>query len=375
LSNSSPTAYEDLLVELVGLYLNPRDDGGIPADLPERLNQVDPTAFLSLAQLHGLGPLLYRLLQPHEASLRLELRLPLQGVYLRQRSLARAQHQVLGEILELARAAGLELVLLKGAALAHLVYPEVSLRPMSDLDLLVPRQQLEPAAEVLRRAGFAMPSEAGLRAASREHRHLPAVQRQVDGHSVVVELHRAISRPEIPGHQTAEGLWLEPWPLSLQQQDSQAKTLAPPEMLWHLCHHLCDHAMYKIRLMWMLDIVLYAERFRERVDWPELRRQVPPVPNTLALLDRLWPLSTELRRLAGIEPGAPLRPDLRNWPVQWKNALRHLGPAAFLGGLFFPSPWWLRLYYGLGPARGTGYHRWLGHPLHMTRRIWRYSHD
>jgi len=59
--------------------------------------------------------------------------------------------------LEALRDAGLSPVLLKGAALGHLVYEDPYLRPMSDVDLLIPRDALARALEALEAAGFRLP--------------------------------------------------------------------------------------------------------------------------------------------------------------------------------------------------------------------------
>jgi hypothetical protein len=55
------------------------------------------------------------------------------------------------EILEAFEAAGVESLLLKGPAMARLLYPDGHLRPYSDVDLLVPPSQLACAEDCLRR--------------------------------------------------------------------------------------------------------------------------------------------------------------------------------------------------------------------------------
>jgi hypothetical protein len=50
--------------------------------------------------------------------------------------------------------AGVEMVLLKGSALAHTVYPDPSWRPFADLDFLVRGQDFQRAIEVLADRGF-----------------------------------------------------------------------------------------------------------------------------------------------------------------------------------------------------------------------------
>lgn len=50
--------------------------------------------------------------------------------------------------------AGVEMVLLKGSALAHTVYPDPSWRPFADLDFLVRGKDFQRASEVLAERGF-----------------------------------------------------------------------------------------------------------------------------------------------------------------------------------------------------------------------------
>jgi hypothetical protein len=50
--------------------------------------------------------------------------------------------------------AGVEMVLLKGSALAHTVYPDPAWRPFADLDFLVRGQDFQHACEVLAELGF-----------------------------------------------------------------------------------------------------------------------------------------------------------------------------------------------------------------------------
>ncbi|MFQ5344183.1 MAG: nucleotidyltransferase family protein, partial [Anaerolineae bacterium] len=48
-------------------------------------------------------------------------------------------------------------MLLKGAALANTLYPTPALRPLSDIDLLIPRQHLEPAVQAVKSLGYRQP--------------------------------------------------------------------------------------------------------------------------------------------------------------------------------------------------------------------------
>ena len=367
--DTARTIHEKLLTSAAGLARSITPDDEAVANLITVLNQVDTEKFLSLAQWHGLGLILYYLLKPTWAELKPGLRLSLQGIYLQHRDLSAAQSQTLAEIVSEAEDAGLDLLLLKGAALGPQVYTPPVLRPMSDLDLLVRPEQVRLATEVLAIAGFNPPRLPYGRGQSIGQINLPQIRREVNGQNVIVELHQSLSMPRMPGRDNLDHLWSKPLSFELTPGGARANTLAPEEMLWHLCNHLCEHAVYRVRLIWMLDIVLYAERYCDKLDWPSLEDDAPLVKNTLSLLDRIWPLSDKLRRWVKIHSGRQLTPDLRNWPIPWNSALNELGAVPFLRGLFFPSAWWLRLYHGLGPSKTIWLHRWFLHPLHMTWRI------
>jgi len=73
---------------------------------------------------------------------------------------ARAQGhpaQVLADILTCYQAAGIDVLVLKGAALAHLVYPQPVLRPMRDIDILVRAEDVYRAYARLPEIGFTPP--------------------------------------------------------------------------------------------------------------------------------------------------------------------------------------------------------------------------
>lgn len=55
----------------------------------------------------------------------------------------------LGRVLEAFNEAGIDVIVLKGAALAQTIYPDIALRPMGDVDLLVKKEGLEKAENLL----------------------------------------------------------------------------------------------------------------------------------------------------------------------------------------------------------------------------------
>ncbi len=113
------------------------------------------------AEENAVGPLLYASLK----KLGREHELPAGSIerlrvsYLRSDT---ANWLALDELQSLLAAFGAEqipVVLLKGGALATTLYPESGLRPMSDLDLLISRAQLEQVEKILNDRGYGSPVE------------------------------------------------------------------------------------------------------------------------------------------------------------------------------------------------------------------------
>lgn len=91
---------------------------------------------------------------------------------------------------------GIDVVLLKGAALASTVYRSFIERPMGDLDLLVAAQDAQRAHEIVRTAGWTWDEASFPFARYADHHHLPPLD-DAAGTGVRLELHTGIA---IDGH-------------------------------------------------------------------------------------------------------------------------------------------------------------------------------
>jgi hypothetical protein len=333
----------------------------------------DWSAVPQRAEDHRVTPLLYTHLKAARVEAPPAVWRELQGLYLRHRRANEIRTAALREIMVALDSATIPVVVLKGAALSHFLYPEPALRPHSDLDLLVSPANLLRAQQVVLSLGFQGPSASAI-----THRHLPPLHRLQDGLSVEVELHqrllsnyfdnvRAYARGLI-GRRDSIGVGENRLPdvsvplYAFQIDDQPAFTLGLEDQLRHLCDHLISHVNVwdNARLIWMADLISLSERFAHDIDWAH----VPPrVINTLALLHWQTPLSEELRRTAGIKIGA--RPDgigveFDGWP-RVRSSLRQA---------LWPAEWWLRLRYARG-AKSLWRERWLRHPLHMVGQVLR----
>jgi hypothetical protein len=316
------------------------------------------------AEAHGLVPLLYTHLQAAGVALPPNVKQQLQGYYMQHAHATRVRAQVLTGILELFKAAEIDVLVLKGAAIAYLVYPQPALRPMRDIDILVRAADVYRAYALLPEIGFTPPHGAhhGL---GPDHHHLTAIKRDVDGFSVSLELHHALHLNQI-GREPQRFEAFAPTTQRFMIGDSSAQTLGREETLWHLYRHtFCMPVSYEpLRLIWVADLISLVEAWVDELDWERVRREYRAAYRILPLLHRLSPWSdaiierlqlpvARLPRIAGL--------GYQGWPRYTLAQQRSKGLQGILHDSVFPSPWWLRLYYGQGPSRSGYYWAWLAH--------------
>lgn len=148
------------------------------------------------------------------------------------------------------REAGIACVALKGAYLAEAVYRELSVRPMSDLDLLVPLASAEAAARTLRELGYRSEAAGDDSVAAKGLKHLPEF-RDESG-DIVVELHCHVTSPGEPGHIDVAELWTRSQPVTLA--GAQMLALAPEDLLLVLCAHVAYEHEFEFDLRPFCDV-------------------------------------------------------------------------------------------------------------------------
>jgi Uncharacterised nucleotidyltransferase len=89
------------------------------------------------------------------------------------------------------RAAGIDVVLLKGAALATSVYDSLADRPMGDIDLLIEPARAQEAHELMRASGWSWDREYYPASAYEHHHHMPPLSDE-RGSGLRLEIHTAL---------------------------------------------------------------------------------------------------------------------------------------------------------------------------------------
>jgi hypothetical protein len=143
-------------------------------------------------------------------------------------------HQRLQETVQRLAHEGIDVVLLKGAAVGESVYEKFTDRPMNDLDLLVPPDRAHAARESLLWAGWRGEMDERMARIYENHHHLPPLL-DVSGTEAKLELHTSLFLEGHPFVLTAERVWEGRQPIDVGGVTTYVPSLN--DMLLHACLH------------------------------------------------------------------------------------------------------------------------------------------
>lgn len=332
-------------------------------------------AIVALAEQHGLAPMLYAVLQAAGEldSLAAQEQDRLRDAAIRAAALTQL---ALAEALAWAQhfaAAGITALWIKGVALSLSVYASPALRPMGDIDVLVPFNQRDAALALLCEVS-------GHRAASlAADNSMHATFRLGAGDQVVLELHWSLL--DAPISQLAADIgWFLRQVQPLTVNDTELQTLAPEAHLLYLAAHaVLQHGEAEFRLLRYFDLHRLITQ-TPRLDWRQVIDQavvfhwtyavaraltitqacfVTPLPaDLLDELRRCRPANEDISHVVRRQqPGNRWQATVHrfaamSWPARTRLAL----------GLAFPSPAYMRWRYQLPHAWQVVFYypyRWL----------------
>ncbi len=250
-----------------------RDESRLDPAALSALTDQEWTALIEMATRHGVAPLLYRRLKastltgciPNEVLDRLR------GVYLNTAACNVRLYEELRPLLLALHEVGIPVLVLKGAYLAENVYRNIALRPMSDIDLLVPASRAREAWRVVKALGYRLiyPATETL---------IPSFGKdfvcQKPGGFVPVEVHWTIRITDEKDCMDDEELWQNARTVRIAEMKIDTATLSVEDFLLHLCLHAsCQHE-FDFGLRALCDIAIFIERFEPEIDWPALRARV-----------------------------------------------------------------------------------------------------
>lgn len=303
-------------------------------------------SLLDQAQFHGMAPLLWYHIKAAAITIPARQRQLFKLLTYRYRHANQVRLDVLAELLQVLQQAGIEAVVLKGWVLAVLVYDDIGLRPMRDIDLLLKENDLARAEKVFSTLGFRAELPHHI---LQDHHHMVPLFKKVDGVTIELELHRRLL-PILPQYQKLDFAAVSRNFIHFDLQGVDALSLDFGEMLWYLFMHGFRMPLnYEpFRFMHMADIITLMEKKYDEIDWQRMRGNHPEMLPALALFHQLCPFSETVRshlELSDTGKTVGAGRDYHGWP---RHRLQTVGRADYPGlfmATLFPPPWWLRLYY------------------------------
>ena len=285
LSAQSPTVTDRLLVGLSRITPAADDLVRIRGLSP---GAVDWNELVGRAVREGVSPLVYHSLRSVGASVPPEaldtLRTRYYGNEIRNSRLYRRIAPLIGAM----DAAGLRAVVTKGARLALTVYPDIGLRPFTDIDLVVHPGDWPGLEKILGGLGY-VPDSRGCIRLHPENRALDwtfaPYYRLGD---LLVELHFAYLGLHVP-FRSEDDFWESVG--TIRMDGAVARIMSPEYELCYLCLHALQHSY--ARLMWLTDIAELGSR--PEIDRDKLVRIArregieAVVRHGLELVNALWP--------------------------------------------------------------------------------------
>jgi hypothetical protein len=234
------------------------------------IDQLDPGSYRLL-------PLLYHNLQ----SLQVQdpIMMKLKGVYRLTWYKNQMLFHTIAGLLRAFQNAGIETMVLKGAALTFLCYKDYGLRPMNDFDVLVHTDQAMPAIRLLQKLGWKPkdfePHERYI-SVSYSHGFEDKSGRQFDLHWHVLSQCREAHADD--------DLWEKA--VLTKFHDVPTNVLNPTDQLLHICVHGARwNEIPPFR--WVADAIMIINSAHKEIDWNRLTVQAEKQHLILPLLDTL----------------------------------------------------------------------------------------
>lgn len=210
----------------------------------------------------------------------------LESLYKRTWYENQVRFRVCADVLKALHAVGVRTLLLKGCPLAILHYQDVASRPMSDIDLLVPKESAFQAIQVLADLGWTADGDLPVSDAILD---LVPGRSFVNGDGIQLDLHCHVLHFGL-----SEAITNRFWEASvpLKVNDLVTRTLCPGDQLLHVCAHgLMWNEVPPVR--WIADAMMIIRSSGHSLDWNRLIAFAPDCNAGLQLHEALSYLRRE----------------------------------------------------------------------------------
>lgn len=260
-------ASNDLLLHYLSAARDARSGGrATPSSVAGHPSPVW-NAVVAIAARHGLTPLLYTRLKQSgmQAYVPADVWERLKRSYVASAVRSMCFERDLRAVLRCLRSSGIRVIVLKGAYLAAAVYGDDALRPMTDVDLMVPKADLPRAHAVLLDMGRVRQPPEGNESRLRRV-YTPGLS--VGAH---IDLCWTFDVPGGRSRLDTTSLWDRARPATIAGVEVLA--LSPEDLLLHLCLHASHRHGLGDGLRPLCDVSETIQRFRSELDWVQVEER------------------------------------------------------------------------------------------------------
>ena len=153
-------------------------------------------------------------------------------------------------------------IALKGLYLLENVYGNLGARSMSDLDILVHKEDTTKTINILQQLGYRLSTYYNAHDENIDIKHVPPMMHP-DG--TYVEIHWRLLEEDEPFTIAMDGVWERAVPAQINGIEVLAE--GTEDLLLHLCIHQTYQHYLSFGLKGMLDIALVLQHHQEQMDW------------------------------------------------------------------------------------------------------------
>ncbi|MBW2020381.1 MAG: nucleotidyltransferase family protein [Deltaproteobacteria bacterium] len=241
-------------------------------------DSLDWSSIMEMADFHGIAPLMYWHLKQDmdnstvqgarnerlpaanqmNAVIPFQVRNDLRRAYDQNLVRNKILFSELKKILTGLNAQGIQVIVLKGALFARMLYGDPALRRMSDIDILVKPADFDKVAAYLVNAGYARSSSVEHLVRERRYHHTHFVKG-----AILIEVHKGLAQPR-RFKINLDHMWKRSIRIKIDGVD--ALRLSNEDTVLHLCLHMAYHK-FLIYLFWWTDLYEFIKKFAADIDW------------------------------------------------------------------------------------------------------------
>lgn len=179
-----------------------------------------------------------------------------------------------GKIIKAFDSQGVKTIILKGIFLAENIYKNIALRPMTDIDILIEKEDLARANDILKGLGYLLPPQYdGFLNIASPCSVNSLMYTANDPHKPSVHLHWHIINSTWPLDRLASGIdmkaiWRSARPVRIG--DMETLTLSPEHLIIYLAYHGLNHSFDKKSMA--SDLTEVIRYYGSSIDWDAISR-------------------------------------------------------------------------------------------------------